>query len=174
MPASSVLSQSSKSTLHCPACGIKAGPCKDFSLARWPKVKLCQWRKLKGHCRGRGSLPDYTFLSFLLGPVLPVLCGTHPKEFQQPPYGSFPVRSTGATTSFPERPAMKRLPSKFNNTPSDSFQTNSTSTQSFITTLADGFLLASPRLLPLAEFFTIQWAIETLSTEIWLSACGRG
>ena len=90
-------------------------------------------------------------LFFILGPVLPVHCEGHvvvlSSEFQQPPHGNFPMSSPGVTTSFPVRSALKWLPSKFSNIPSDGFQTNSIRTQGFISTLADGFLLASPRLL---------------------------
>lgn len=117
---------------------------------------LCQWRKLKGHCRRKGfsSWLHFSFISSWSGAACaahPKEFATHPREFEQPPYGSFPMNSTGATASFPERPAMKWLPSKFNNTPSDSFQTNFTWPHNFISTLADSFLLASPSLLPLGR-----------------------
>lgn len=55
--------------------------------------------------------------------------GSFPDSFSSLPMDSFPGRTTGATTGFPEGSAMRWLPSKFSNNPPDSFPTNSTSTQ---------------------------------------------
>lgn len=121
-------------------------------------------------------------LFFILGPVLPVHCEGHlvvlSSEFQQPPHGNFPMCSPGVTTSFPVRSALKWLPSKFSNIPSDGFQTNSIRTQGFISTLADGFLLASPRLLHLSRLLQhsggyrnpVHWDLN-LSPGGWDSIC---